>query len=88
MKKNNLRTGVIYVGDKQVIERKEIPCNLPVNEYLKLKTKYVDEIVSSRRELKLWFDKYKEALGQLRTLKRRLNDSEERLVEVFDKLNK
>ncbi len=74
--------------DKLKVQRLPVPYNLKRSQYIQLKGDYVDMIVSSKVELKKCFDIYKNQLGEVLSLRRKLNDSEERLVEVYDRIEK
>ena len=74
--------------DEVKVQRLPVPYDLKRSQYIQLKGDYVDMIVSSKVELKKCFDIYKEQLGEVLSLRRKLNDSEDRLVEVYERIEK
>lgn len=75
-------------GIEQVkMQRLSVPANLSRKQYIALRMDYMTLIVSAKKELKKSFDIYKDELSKVLSLRRKLADCEDRLVEVFDILN-
>ena len=68
------------------VNRLPVPFNLNRKQYLDLKWDYVDSIVASKIKLKKVFDTHREALREVISCRRKLNDAEARLVEVYERL--
>lgn len=79
----------LVVGRDEIkAQRLAVPHNLSRKQYVELRMNYMKLIVSSKTELKKSFDKYKEFLAEVLSARRKLNDAEDRLVEVFERLEK
>lgn len=69
------------------VQRLEVPYNLRRKQYVELRMDYMGMIVNAKKELKKAFDIYKTELSKVLSLRRKLNNAEDRLVEVFDRLD-
>ncbi len=69
------------------IQRLTVPQNLTRKRYVDLRLDYMQTLVTAKKALKKAFDIYKEELSTVMTLRRKINDSEDRLVEVYDLLD-
>ena len=77
----------IVTGIKEVsVQRLPVPYNLTRKQYIELRMDYMNAIVSAKKGLKKAFDIYKDELSKVLSLRRKLIDSEDRLVECFDRL--
>ena len=84
-KKTQIKT-IVKDLDKVIVERITVPHDLTRQQYVELRMGYMTTIVKSKIALKKAFDIYKEQLGEVMSHRRRLNEAENRLVEVFERL--
>ena len=84
-KKTQIKT-IVKDLDKVIVERITVPHDLTRQQYVELRMGYMTTIVKSKIALKKSFDIYKEQLGEVMSHRRRLNEAENRLVEVFERL--
>ncbi len=71
-----------------IVERLTVPHNLTKKQYYDLKSDYTDMIVKSKVQLQKCFAIYKEQLAEVLSFRRKLNDAENRLIEVYDRIEK
>ena len=82
------KTNEIVIGiDEVKVQRLTVPFDLKQKQYLDLRMDYMQMIVSAKKDLKKAFDIYKDELSKVLSLRRKLTDAEDRLVEVFDRLS-
>lgn len=70
--------------EEATVERLPVPNNLTRLQYFDLMGKYVDMIVKSKKQLKKCFATYKEELGKVFSMRRKLSDAEDRLIETIE----
>ena len=73
---------------KMEIPRNPVNKNLSRSNLIGLRLEYSEAIAELRKEFKKELDKYLDALRKKSALQRKINDAMDRLVEVFELLNK
>ena len=74
--------------DEIKVQRLTVPYNLTNKQYIDLKSDYTDTIVQAKIGLKKAWDIHREHLSEVLSYRRKLNDAENRLIEVYERIIK
>jgi len=71
-----------------IVERTELPLGIPKKELIIYKDKYFNEFMIVKKQLKAAWDIHREHFGKVLSLRRKLTDCENKMEEVYDRMNK